>query len=106
MTDVRYAYDRPSQLVDACLDLVPSTPSEAASGPFFTGWVREPRLVAQLLLTVSAVARSRYFRPVAARLLDPILTSGDDRLRIESFSSCCGVYARADVLPGGLVDAD
>jgi hypothetical protein len=51
---------------------------------------------------MAAVARSRYFRPTFARLLDPILTSGGDRLRLESFSSCCGVYARADLLPEDL----
>ncbi len=30
------------------------------------------------------------------------MTSNEDRLRFESFSGCCGVYARLDVLPGGL----
>lgn len=73
--------------------------------PFFDGWAARPGLVAGLLLAVAAVARSRYFRPTAARMLDPILTSGDGRLRLESFSSsCCGVYARADLLPAALRD--
>lgn len=34
--------------------------------------------------------------------LDPIVTAGGDRLRFESFSGCCGVYARLDVLNGRL----
>ncbi|GAA4586058.1 SWIM zinc finger domain-containing protein [Planotetraspora phitsanulokensis] len=65
---------------------------------FFDGWVGRPRLVAALLLSVGAVARARYFMPASARLLDPVLTSGDEMLRIEAFSSCCGVYARVDLL--------
>jgi hypothetical protein len=44
----------------------------------------------------------RYFVPPAmvARILraaDPVVTAADGRLRLESFSQCCGVYARADV---------
>ncbi len=108
MTDVVMAYDRPSQLVadsisgERILDLVPASGGDAIDRPFFTGWVTRPKIVAQILLTVAAVARSTYFRPVTSRMLDPILTSGNGCLRIESFSSCCGVYARADVLPDGL----
>src|SRR5690348_1958709 len=98
------AYDQPSRLAPAVsaghvLDLGRAAVPEGGAAPFFDGWVARPGLVAGLLLTVAAVARSRYFQPVAARLLDPILTSGDGRLRLESFSSCCGVYARADLLP-------
>jgi hypothetical protein len=32
-------------------------------------------------------------------LADPVVTCGDDRLRFEGFSACCGVYARLDLLP-------
>jgi hypothetical protein len=106
MTDVVIEYERVSALVARAsagnvLDLAASRVGGAA---FFEGWVARPKVVAQLLLAVAAVARSRYFRPIPARMLDPILTSGDERLRIESFSSCCGVYARADLLPDGLRD--
>jgi hypothetical protein len=39
------------------------------------------------------------------RLLhDPVVTSHSDPLRFESFSSCCGVHARLDLVPGALVD--
>lgn len=105
------AYDRPSRLLvhpsaGSVLDLARAKPAEGGVAPFFAGWVSRPKVVAQLLLTVAAVARSRYFRPIPSRLLDPILTSGDDRLRVESFSSCCGVYARADLLPDGLRDVE
>jgi SWIM zinc finger len=115
VTDVVLAYGRPSQLATdergPVLDLVPATVGgvePATEGgidrPFFSGWVTRPRIVAQMLLAVAAIARSTYFRPVTSRMLDPVLTSGDGRLRVESFSSCCGVYARADLLPDGLAD--
>lgn len=50
------------------------------------------------------VAGTRFYVPpgmVAAevRAADPVVTSNGDRLRFESFSACCGVYARLDVLP-------
>ena len=109
MTDVVLAYARPSRLVAdtsglRVLDLGHTAVPAGGAEPFFDGWVAQPRLVAGLLLAVAAVARSRYFRPISARSLDPILTSGDGRLRLESFSSCCGVYARADLLPEALRD--
>ncbi len=56
---------------------------------------------------MARVARTRFYTPpgmLAAilRAADPVVTSNGDRLRFESFSACCGVYARYDVLPGGL----
>ncbi|GIE36523.1 hypothetical protein Ait01nite_095680 [Actinoplanes italicus] len=103
MSEVVLAYDRPSRLDGGVLGL--GRAGGAGPLPFFDGWAARPGLVAALLLAVAAVARSRYFQPSAARLLDPILTSGDGRLRLESFSSCCGVYARADLLPEALTGA-
>jgi hypothetical protein len=100
MSEVVLAYDRPSRLDGGVLGL--GRAGVSGPLPFFDGWAARPGLVAALLLAVAAVARSRYFQPSAARLLDPILTSGDGRLRLESFSSCCGVYARADLLPEAL----
>jgi hypothetical protein len=107
--DTVLSYDRPSRLVtDASagpvLDLGQAATPVGGAMPFFDGWVARPRLVAGVLLAVAAVARSRYFQPMSPRLLDPILTSGDGRLRLESFSSCCGVYARADLMPELLRD--
>ena len=64
----------------------------------------KPEIAAQLLLATSEVALRRYYVPPAmvARILraaDPVVTAADGRLRLESFSQCCGVYARADLLP-------
>lgn len=109
MVDLSVAYDRPSQvlrgdsggLTVALATLAPDTTSPGGIGGrpvFFDGWVTRPRLIAALLLSIGALARARYFMPASARLLDPVLTSGDEMLRIEAFSSCCGVYARVDLL--------
>jgi hypothetical protein len=76
----------------------------AAERPFFAGRLLKPEIAAQLLLATSEVALRRYYVPPAmiARILraaDPVVTAAGGRLRFESFSQCCGVYARADMLP-------
>jgi SWIM zinc finger len=76
----------------------------AAERLFFAGRLLKPEIAAQLLLATSEVALRRYFIPPAmvARILraaDPVVTVAGGRLRLESFSQCCGVYARADLLP-------
>ena len=52
------------------------------------------------MLTLSQVVSSRFYLPGAFRLVDPVVTSNDRVLRFEGFSSCCGVYARADIDAG------
>ncbi|NNE22430.1 MAG: SWIM zinc finger family protein [Rhizobiales bacterium] len=71
---------------------------------YFSGSLDRPDVAAGLLLATSEVALQRYYYPpgmVAAmiRAADPVVTAADTRLRFESFSQCCGVYARADMLP-------
>ncbi|GGZ08129.1 SWIM zinc finger family protein [Streptomyces nitrosporeus] len=73
---------------------------------FFAGFLSEPRAAARGLLAVADVAASHYFRQVRRASLDPVVTANGDRLRFESFSGCCGVHARLDVLPEGLRGAD
>ncbi len=63
---------------------------------FFSGRLREPRVVADLLLVLSDVVRTHYFLPRPANL-DPVVTSSPEMLRFEGFSGCCGVYARVDL---------
>ena len=80
---------------------------ELAHPVFFDGFLTRPEQAAAALLLVAKVARTRFYTPpgmVAAqiRAADPVVTSNGDRLRFESFSACCGVYARYDVLRGGL----
>lgn len=52
------------------------------------------------------VAAARYYQATRPGLLDPVVTGNGDRLRFESFSGCCGVYARLDVLREGLDGAE
>jgi hypothetical protein len=80
-----------------------ATPSgEVANPRFFNGFLTEPTAAAAALLTVADVAATRYYQPGASSSLDPVVTADGDRLRMESFSGCCGVYARLDVLKAGL----
>lgn len=110
-----YSYVRPSALTFEAgrADLMLATSGgRTASGPashpvFFDGFVGHPEQAASALLAVARVARTRFYVPpgmVAAmvRAADPVVTSNGDRLRFESFSACCGVYARYDALPGSL----
>jgi hypothetical protein len=84
----------------------------AANPRFFTGFLASPEVAASALAAVARVARARYYEPSRSRgpvlepsgppHLDPVVTCGGDRLRFESFSGCCGVYARLDLLSGAL----
>ncbi|MEG3634369.1 SWIM zinc finger family protein [Micromonospora palythoicola] len=96
-----YRYLAPSTLRQRSLAL------QTSGGPtpnprFFTGFLTTGQAAAVGLLAVAEVARTRYHRPVSPASLDPVVTGSRDRLRFESFSGCCGVYARLDVLPAGL----
>ena len=79
----------------------------AAHPQFFDGFLGHAEQMATALLAVARVARTRYYVPpgmlaAVLRAADPVVTSNGDRLRFESFSACCGVYARLDALPGAL----
>jgi hypothetical protein len=82
--------------------------SQPAAHPwFFDGFLEQPEEAAVALLACARVARTRYYKPpgmVAAILLaaDPVATSEAANLRFESFSACCGVYARLDLLADGI----
>lgn len=43
------------------------------------------------------MVESRFYRPELWREIDPVVTNGGELLRFEGFSSCAGVYARADL---------
>ncbi|MGE7316747.1 hypothetical protein, partial [Staphylococcus capitis] len=95
-----YRYLQPSTLGAAGLDLQ-TCGGPAANPRFFSGFLTTPAAAAAGLLAVAEVARTRYHQPVSPASLDPVVTGSRDRLRFESFSGCCGVYARMDVLPAG-----
>ena len=68
---------------------------------FFWGRIKEPFLVSKCLTTISKTVRSRFALSAQelAALRDPIVTSGNEQIRFEGFSSCNGVYARLDLMP-------
>lgn len=80
---------------------------EQASPLYFEGQLVYPRETADFLRALIDVVHARYHVPAAMlqRILimaDPVVTCTEGRLRFEGFSSCCGVYARLDVLENGL----
>ncbi|MER5276970.1 SWIM zinc finger family protein [Streptomyces sp. NPDC002809] len=104
------AYSRPSALESSqagqLLGLETAgglTPRGAEPHPrFFEGYLASPSIAARGLLAVADVAAARYYQRISQASLDPVVTGNGDRLRFESFSGCCGVYARLDVLSEGL----
>lgn len=97
--DFTYLYAFPSgvQEVDKKPRLALATCNSNHTNPyFFDGRLRSPRIVGDMLLTLSDVVRTHFFLPRPA-LLDPVLTSNENLLRLEGFSGCCGVYARIDL---------
>ena len=99
-----YQYARPSSVGPEGLALATSAPDRAPE-PYFRGFLERPDMSSAALLCVARVARTRFYVPpgsAARGLADPVVTSEPGALRFESFSACCGVHARFDVLPDGL----
>ncbi|MFE3203893.1 SWIM zinc finger family protein [Embleya sp. NPDC059237] len=105
-----FTYLRPSAL--GAVDGSPSLGLQTCGGlgsrgltpfpRFFSGFLTAPEAAAGGLLAVADVAAARYYQPLRPGSLDPVVTGNGDRLRFESFSACCGVHARLDVLPAGI----
>ena len=98
---VRASSLSPSGLLDLQTSGGTTTAGPAAHPRFFSGFLGEAEPAAAALLGVANIAQARYWRPNLAALRDPVVTCNGDRLRFESFSGCCGVYARLDVLRRG-----
>ncbi|MEU8797572.1 SWIM zinc finger family protein [Spirillospora sp. NPDC048819] len=97
-----YTYTRPSGLDDGILGLSTSG-GTTSTGPrahphFFSGVLTQAAPAAAALIALADVAQTRYFQPRPTAFRDPVVTCNGDRLRMESFSACGGVYARLDVL--------
>jgi hypothetical protein len=101
-----YTYTRPSGL-DAGLLGLSTSGGTTSSGPqahphFFSGVLTQAAPAAAALLALADVAQTRYFQPRPTAFRDPVVTCNGDRIRMESFSACGGVYARLDVLEPAL----
>jgi SWIM zinc finger len=101
-----YAYARPSELSGGLLGLSTSG-GTTETGPkahphFFSGLLTQAAPAAAALLAVADVAQTRYYQPRPTAMRDPVVTCNGDRLRMESFSACCGAYARLDILQPAL----
>ena len=106
-TELVYRYARESSVGPDGLALATSA-AEAPAGLYFRGFLERPDMGATALLCVARVARTSFYTPpgsASRRFTDPVVTSEPGALRFESFSGCCGVHARFDVLPDGH-DAD
>ncbi len=79
----------------ASTELAEAQPA-AAVPAIFSGQIAQPLIFRNLLLGLRNTVESRFYRPDLWRLLDPVITSGNQLLRLECFSSCASVYARAD----------
>lgn len=102
-----YRYRYPSALADGPEGsrVLLATSGGVADHPyFFQGALRQPRLAAQALRTLSAVVAARHHVTPAMierlrRQYDPVVTSGGGMLRFEGFSACASAYARVDLTP-------
>ena len=83
-----------------------SLQEEKGKYPFlFRGIISNPFIFGKVLRTLSRVVASRYFIPANAlqkivALSDPVISVGNDKIRFEGFSTCCGVYAKVDIDQG------
>lgn len=103
-----YKYQNPSAIVKKGSDdmLFLSKFSEIEKGNescFFWGQIKESFLLFRCLIALSNIVKSSFSLTPAdfARMKDPIVTAGSERIRFEGFSFCAGVYGRVDVLPDG-----
>lgn len=105
---ITYSYANPSSLVKGLqgdeLFLANYSEVQKKTNPcFFWGRLKDPHTTARCLIALSNVVQSSFsLSPFElAKLKDPIVTTGNEKIRFEGFSHCAGVYARVDVLPDG-----
>lgn len=100
-----YRYLAPSEVAGGDCRL--ATSGGVSDHPLLAeGFIAAPQPAARALLVVARVAAKRFWRPpnmIAAAILaaDPVVTASAEALRFESFSQCCGAYARFDLTTDG-----
>jgi hypothetical protein len=95
-----FCYHALSRMENGGIRLVSSANHPAHT--FFSGQLLNPRLIADLLLSLTDVVRARFYIPPTMmqqilRQADPVITCHSDCIRFEAFSSCAGVYCRVDL---------
>src|SRR6185295_15239950 len=105
---ITYQYESPSALFKSGnneeLFLAKYSEIQKKEAPcFFWGRLSDPLITARCLIALSNVVKSSFSLSAfeVAKLKDPIVTAGNEKIRFEGFSHCAGVYARVDILPGG-----
>ena len=88
----------------ASTELTEERRTDVAVPAIFSGQIAQPLIFRNLLLGLRSTVESRFYRPDLWRLLDPVITSGNQLLRLECFSSCASVYARADFTENAFTD--
>ena len=75
-----------------------STCNRQGDHPYlFEGTVLNPSAFAHKLSLLSRIVRTHFFLQLDPKYLDPVVTVDPKMIRMEGFSACCGVYARADL---------
>ena len=93
----RYPFASSIGLVEGELGVNLATCDARCAHPhFFSGRMRQPKVVGDMLLALCQVVRTHFFIARPPRL-DPVVTSNPQMLRFEGFSGCCGVYAGASI---------
>ena len=97
-TEAVYRYAFESALTDGGLNLAATGTDDS----FFSGFIEHPKVLADALLVLARISRTRYYVPpgmlaAVLRAADPVVTVALESLRFEAFSACCGVYARLDI---------
>ena len=87
-----YKGDTPS------LDAATVNLRRAVEHPYlFQGKVLCPTGFAKYLSLLTKIVKTHFFLRLDPNYLDPVVTVAKDMIRLECFSACCGVYARADL---------
>lgn len=78
---------------------VPTIPKQktVVSPNLFKGKVTNTLLFRDLLMFLSEIVNSRFYRPDLWRLMDPVVTCEEKTIRMECFSSCASIYGRVDI---------
>lgn len=83
-----------------------SSKSKETNPTYFSGELKFPYETAKCLRALSNLVVSRFYIPPAmlAKILreaDPVVTTSQEMLRFEGFSSCCSSYGRLDINKDG-----